>query len=116
MLLRGLAMSTVAESRRSPRVLMNVPIELQGEGRLVRSHTVVVNRHGAMVLCPRLFREDELLRIQNLSNAEKALCQVVWCGDQELPGLFKIGLEIVGEAASFWGEAYELAVRELPVR
>ena len=25
-------------------------------------------------------------------------------------------LEIVGEAASFWGEAYELAVRELPVR
>jgi hypothetical protein len=44
------------------------------------------------------------LRILNVETGERALCRVVWCGGQDLPGLFKIGVEIVGEARLLWGE------------
>jgi len=107
-------MQTGPESRRSPRVLLRVPIEIQGLGKPVRSHTVVVNRHGALVLSPRRFEEEELVRIQNLANEEKTLCCVVWCGGEELPGLYKLGLEILGGSQRFWGAPYELAAMQLP--
>ena len=96
------------EARRSARVLLSLPIELQGDGRAVRAHTVVVNRHGAMVLCPLPYRADQLLRIRDLSRGETALCRVVWCGGEDLPGLFKLGIEI--GAVDFWGRAYDAAV------
>lgn len=107
-------MQTGPENRRSPRVLLRVPIEIQGVGKPVRSHTVVVNRQGAMVLSPRRFEEEELVRIQNLSNEEKTLCCVVWCGGEELPGLYKIGLEILCGTQRFWGAVYELAAMQVP--
>lgn len=107
-------MQTGPENRRSPRVLLRVPIEIQGIGKPVRSHTVVVNRQGAMVLSPRRFEAEELVRIQNLSNEEKTLCCVVWCGGEELPGLYKLGLEILGGPQRFWGAPYELAALQAP--
>lgn len=95
-------------------MLLQVPIEIHGDGAEVRAHTVVVNRRGAMVLSPRRFREEELVRVQNLDTEKKALCRVVWSGGEELPGLFKVGLEILDEARLFWGESYEAAVSEAP--
>ncbi len=93
-------------------MLLQVPIEIVGAGAPVRAHTVVVNRQGALVLSPRPFQEDELLRLQNLESRDKALCRVVWCGGQDLPGLFKLGLEIVSGNPGFWGEPYEAALEQ----
>jgi hypothetical protein len=90
--------------------LLQVPIEIQGAGVAVRSHTVVVNRQGAMVLSPRAFHEDELVRLLNLNSAARTLGRVVWCGGEDLPGLFKLGLEILGGLPHFWGEEYESAL------
>jgi hypothetical protein len=95
------------EGRRSERVLLEVPIAVSCDGdEPVRAHTVVVNGHGALILCPRAFRTDALLRVVNQETGCAALCRIAWSGGQELPGLFKLGIEILGVAPPrFWGAA-----------
>ena len=91
--------------RRSPRILRNVPIAVWfGGSAPLRAHTVVVNAHGALILTPRPFRVDALLRVVNQESGEDAVCRVAWCGGEDLPGLYKVGIEIVGEKPAFWGE------------
>jgi hypothetical protein len=96
------------EGRRSERILLKVPIAVSCDGEEpVRAHTLVVNGHGALILAPRLFREDALLRVVNQETGQSALCRVACCCGEDLPGLFKLGIEILGLAAHFWGANYE---------
>jgi hypothetical protein len=96
------------EGRRSARILLKVPIAVCCDGEEpVRAHTLVVNGHGALILVPRLFRAEALLRVVNQETGQSALCRVACCCGEELPGLFKVGIEILGLAAHFWGAAYE---------
>jgi hypothetical protein len=98
------------ESRRSERILLKVPIAVSCDGEEpVRAHTLVVNGHGALILVPRLLRADALLRVVNQETGQAALCRVACCCGEDLPGLFKIGIEILGMAAHFWGPPYESA-------
>ena len=98
------------EGRRSERILLKVPIAVSCDGEdPVRAHTLVVNGHGALILAPRLFPEDALLRVVNQETGQSALCRVACCCGEELPGLFKVGIEILGAAAHFWGAPYEAA-------
>jgi hypothetical protein len=102
------AMGTLGvDARRSPRLMLEVPIEIAGAGAPVRAHTVVVSREGALVMSPRPFNEDELVRLQNLDSRDKVLCRFVWCAGEDLHGLFKLGLEIVSGTQHFWGDQYE---------
>jgi hypothetical protein len=96
------------EGRRSERILLKVPIAVSYDGEEpVRAHTLVVNGHGALILAPKLFREDALLRVVNQETGQSALCRVAcYCGE-DLPGLFKLGIEVLGVAAHFWGAPYE---------
>lgn len=93
------------EGRRSERVLRKVPIAVWCDGApAVRAHTVVVNGHGALILTPQAFRSEALVRVMNQETGEAALCRVAWCGGEDLPGLYKVGIEILGESSLFWGE------------
>ena len=93
------------EGRRSERVLRKVPIAVWCDGApAVRAHTVVVNGHGALILTPQEFRSDALVRVMNQETGQAALCRVAWCGGEDLPGLYKVGIEILGESPRFWGE------------
>jgi hypothetical protein len=102
----GLAQRRGVEARRSERVLREVPITVSADGEEpVRAHTVVVNGHGALILCPRVFRAEALLRVVNQETGRTALCRIAWSGGQELPGLYKLGIEIAGVAPPrFWGD------------
>ena len=101
------------EARRSERCLLSVPIAVAGDGRaVVRAHTLVVNAHGALILCPCAFRADALLRVVNQDSGRTALCRVAWSGGEDLPGLFKLGIELLGDARDFWGALY--AARTAP--
>ena len=96
------------EGRRSERILLKVPIAVSCDGEdSVRAHTLVVNGHGALIVVPRLFREDALLRVVNQETGQSALCRVACSCGEDLPGLFKLGIELLGVAAHFWGAAYE---------
>jgi hypothetical protein len=93
------------EGRRSERILRKVPIAVWCAGApAVRAHTAVVNGHGALILSPIAFRSEALVRVLNQETGQAALCRVAWCGGQDLPGLFKVGIEILGDSPCFWGE------------
>jgi hypothetical protein len=93
------------DGRRSARVLRKVAIAVWCDGApAVRAHTVVVNGHGALILTPEPFRADALVRVVNQETGEAALCRVAWCGGEDLPGLHKVGIEILGESGRFWDE------------
>jgi hypothetical protein len=95
------------EARRSPRVRLEIPLAVDGEGRSGRAHTVVVNRYGALILCSLRFPEDAMIKVQNTAAGNVTLCRVAFCGGEDLPGLYKLGIEIMGNVAGFWGSDFE---------
>lgn len=99
--------SAGVEGRRSERILLKVPLVVWCDGEEVRAHTAVVNGHGALILAPRPFRAEALVRVLNQESGHMALCRVAWSGGEDLRGLFKVGIEILGVAAHFWGASYE---------
>ena len=103
-----------AEARRSPRVLAQIPILITGEGPLYNGHTAVVNRHGAMVLCPENYPLQTVLEIQNLASDQCAKCRVVWLGGEDRPGTYKLGIELVEELPEFWRVDYQSAIPAPP--
>ena len=103
--------TTGPENRRSQRIFLKVPLVVWGDlGQPIRAHTAVVNQHGALILLPRPFASERLLKVLNQDSGESVLCRVAWDGGEELPGLFKLGIEILGEALHFWGSSYEAAL------
>jgi len=95
------------EARRSPRVTLRVPLRVEGEGSAGGAHTVIVNRHGALVLCRLACAEGIRLDVWNLETGERALFRVVLYGGEDLPGLHKLGIELLEDRPAFWGPAYE---------
>jgi PilZ domain-containing protein len=102
------------EARRSPRILFQVPLRISADGGMVRGHTVVVNRQGALVLSPLRVAEETLLKVENALSGASLLCRVAFCGGEELPGLYKLGIEILGPTADFWGNEFESRMSEVP--
>src|SRR5512140_3465202 len=94
------------ELRRSPRLLVRVPVNLELEGDQVLAHTAVITRHGALILLPRAFAPYALLRIVNMKTLVSCGCRVIWEGGEDRPGLHKVGIEFVDEADHFWGDDY----------
>jgi hypothetical protein len=93
--------------RRSQRVTMRVPLHLEGELSSGNAHTAVVNRHGALILCPVRYPEGAELEVWNLESGERARARVAWYGGQDLPGLHKEGIEILAYGPRFWGQEYD---------
>ena len=106
------ALVATVEDRRSPRILFQVPLRISANGGSVRGHTVVVNRHGALVLSPLRVPEETLVKLENALNGASLPGRVAFCGGEELPGLFKLGIEILGPADGFWGNEFESRMSE----
>ena len=102
-----------ADGRRSKRVLLKLPIAVWDEhAALLRAHTAVVNDHGALILVPRPLPADTVIMVLNQESGKTALCRVVWCGGEDLPGLHKVGIELMGDSRQFWGEPYATAAAD----
>ena len=95
------------EGRRSTRVLARIPVSLvTGQDPPADGLTAVVNRHGALVLSPTLYKEGTILRIRNELNSEATHCRVTWVAPTDLSGACKLGLEFLDAAPTFWGNVY----------
>ena len=105
---------SLAEARRSLRVLAQIPILITGEGPLHNGHTAVVNRHGAMVLVPENYPLGTIVEIKNLASSQCAKCEVVWLGGEDRPGTYKLGIELQEELPEFWGVDYQSAIPAPP--
>jgi hypothetical protein len=93
------------ERRRSQRVIIMVPVtlELAKEGKVVKvsAHTVAVNIHGAMVICPRTLDSETKIDIVNERTRGRASARVARAPRQSAEG-FLIPVEFEKPFPTFW--------------
>lgn len=93
------------ERRRSQRVIIRVPVTLvlteNGKTVKISAHTVEVNIHGAMTVCPRTFDADTKLEVVNGRTDEKVGSRVTRAARQS-PGGYLIPLEFTSPSPNFW--------------
>jgi PilZ domain len=92
--------------RRSQRVILKTPVTVlvRGDDDKVVSEetrTVTVNAHGAMVLLKRKVTIGQLVRIQNSSTGEEALCRIVYLSPHQVEKR-EVGLDFVEPQPQFW--------------
>lgn len=100
------------DGRRSPRVVFQVPIRIASGETTCEGRTAVVNRNGALLLCPVKY-PDESLEITNMESGETAPFRIVWWGQDDDAGMHKAGTEMLEARPHFWGAGYETKLAEL---
>ena len=103
----------MADGRRSPRVVLQVPIRIAGGESTCEGQTAVVNRQGALILCPLRYPDESALEITNLESGESASFRVVWWGQDDPRGMHKAGTEMLEDRPRFWGAGYETKLAEI---
>ena len=102
---RGTSLLPGEERRRSQRVIIMVPVtlELAKEGKVVKvsAHTVAVNIHGAMVICPRTLDSETKIDIINERTRGRASARVTRAPRQSAEG-FLIPVEFEKPFPTFW--------------
>lgn len=102
-----LAPVSEADRRRSPRVLLEIPVQVvwtdgKGEGHTERVTTRVVNAYGALLHLKSPMVVDTELEIHNVTTMAKLTARVVWVGDPEPHGGQEIGIELGNPDPDFW--------------
>ena len=102
---RGTSLLPGEERLRSQRVIIMVPVtlELAKEGKVVKvsAHTVAVNIHGAMVICPRTLDSETKIDIINERTRGRASARVTRAPRQSAEG-FLIPVEFEKPFPTFW--------------
>jgi hypothetical protein len=94
------------DRRRSQRVMIRTPVMLLlANTSTIEAHTVEVNVHGAMLLCPRALAAETKLVLQNTRTQEKQPCLVVR-RPIESAGGYLVPVEFAAAAANFWGISF----------
>ncbi len=93
------------ERRRSQRVVLRVPVTLKfqvaGQSVTINGHTVSVNHHGAMLLCPRPLESGAQLTIRNDATRNEVACRVTRAACDSSQG-YLVPVEFIQSAADFW--------------
>jgi hypothetical protein len=94
--------------RRTERVLLRIPIEVRGttkEGKafLEKSHTLVINQHGALVPLRNGVTPGTQIRITNLQNKLECAFRVVEKAKKSLGEGPEWGVECLEPDLNFWG-------------
>ena len=92
--------------RRSERVLLNVPVVIQGEGADSQpfqedTHTLVVNAHGALITLATRVEEGKELAVTNKNTQQVEVCRVTYLGPTHA-GKTQVGIEFKRPARDFW--------------
>lgn len=98
-----------AERRRSQRVVIRIPVRLHfnlgKKEETLEARTVIVNDHGALLICPRVFPVGTRLEVENLRNHQRQFCHVL-----RVPRITDLGFEVPIEfespAPGFWGISF----------
>jgi hypothetical protein len=93
------------ERRRSQRVIIRVPVTLlateNGQPVKISAHTVAVNIHGAMLVCPRSLDADTNLEVVNGRTDEKIGSRVTRSPRESSEG-YLIPVEFTSPSPNFW--------------
>jgi hypothetical protein len=104
-IIRGAGLLAGEERRRSQRVIIRVPVTLliseKGQAAKISAHTVAVNIHGAMLVCPRSIDENTRLELVNGRTGEKIGCRVTRASRESTEG-FLVPVEFTISSPNFW--------------
>ena len=102
---RGSGLMAGEERRRSQRVIVRVPITMvvteNGRNVEISAHTVAVNVHGAMVVCPRSLDPETQLQLVNGRTQEKIVSKVTRSPRESSEG-FLIPVEFTTPSPNYW--------------
>ena len=92
--------------RRSMRVLLSVPIEVQGKDNEKKdfseeTRTLVVNAHGALISLQAKVTPGQEITVSNRSTRKSMPCRVVHLGNASA-GKVQTGIEFLKPCGSFW--------------
>jgi len=99
-------LSETNSNRRSRRVLLSVPIRVNGktvgdQHFEEQARTLVVNAHGALISLEAQVSTDQIITVSNKSTNQSRECRVVHIGTRQ-GGKCQVGLEFVTPSPSFW--------------
>ncbi|HEV2522010.1 MAG TPA: PilZ domain-containing protein [Candidatus Acidoferrales bacterium] len=97
--------------RRSQRVILSLPISVRTEGGPQsasfeeKTHTLVVNAHGALIALAGKVNKGQRLRLINVSTQAEELCRVVHLGSPAGDKI-QVGVEFLKPSPDFWHIAF----------
>jgi len=99
------------EKRRGERVLIRVPVQVQGVGQDERevaepAETAVVSRFGALLRTPSLLKIQSTLSVTNDFSKETEQFRVVWIAEEKNDGRWDTGIEATTPREDFWGTRF----------
>ena len=100
--------------RRSPRVLLRIPIALRWQGERFTGSTLIVNSHGALLYSQRNIAGGDIFELENVRTRVRCHCRVVWQSGLDQSGFFKLGVEMLEANPQVWGSDYSMALARLP--
>src|SRR5580700_10249802 len=102
------------EQRRSRRILASIPLEIQSDEEPQPALTGAINLNGALILSPVNLPVGSDLRIKNPDTGLQTQGRVVWCGNLDSTGWYKLGVEFQASSPEFWGDRYNAQGEEAP--
>lgn len=98
------------QGRRSQRVLLHVPILVQGKRSNglpfeEETETVAVNVHGALILLTIEVSPGQTLTLKHKKTKEEQECSVIYLGPSQ-GGKTQVGIEFTRPKPSFWRVAF----------
>lgn len=102
--------SPEAARRRSERLLLNIPVVVYskaGSHELFheRTHTLVVNAHGALIAMATPVVMQQLVAVANIATGAERESRVVFSGGRK-DGMTSVGVEFVVPDPDFWNIAF----------
>ena len=97
----------IENRRRSKRIQQKTPVIVRFQDANKRSisektHTIVVNDHGALILLAARVEVQQIIRLENLKLGEELLCRVATLGPT-LMGKTQVAVEFIIPKPGFWG-------------
>lgn len=100
---------TPQEKRRSQRVVIRIPVRvhyvLDNKPCVLEATTVVVNDHGCLMICARVFAVGTRMQIEMVSNGQRQFGHVLRA-PRMTPLGFELAVEFERVVPGFWGIAF----------
>jgi hypothetical protein len=94
--------------------LASIALEIQSDGEPKPALTAVINLNGALILSLVNWLPGSDLRIRNPDTGLQTRGRVVWSGNHDSTGWYKLGVEFRNSSPEFWGELYDAQGEEAP--
>lgn len=93
------------QRRRSKRVKARIAVVVRSQEKRTHSektHTLMVNAHGALLLLAMTVSVDKFVVLENPGTGQELLCRVTHVGTHFM-GKAQVGVEFIKPAPEFWG-------------